>query len=245
MASEEELATVSEQIPGPNGARVNVLKTAPPGSVQPARPRTDIDMVCKLGTCHIYLRHRLLTHRDIPQSAEDSIDPLAKTIVVHPGSRFLRIGRASDAYPVRVPNLVARKSRGSGVHAPQSCPLAAPTMTPFGVHPADPPTVPARAGAGDDSDEESANTTQQSQPTDPLSMKIASVRTDFKVRMRAFNLRGQGSANDQARAYNETVEPERLETFNDPGEIDWTDSSTDAGKDVLVGEKVLRGCVIL
>lgn len=30
-------------------------------------------------------------------------------IIIHPGSRFLRIGRASDAYPVTIPHVIARK----------------------------------------------------------------------------------------------------------------------------------------
>lgn len=32
-------------------------------------------------------------------------------IVVHPGSRFLRIGRASDVFPMAIPNVIARKSK--------------------------------------------------------------------------------------------------------------------------------------
>lgn len=33
---------------------------------------------------------------------------LAHTLVIHPGSRNLRIGRASDFYPHEVPNCIAR-----------------------------------------------------------------------------------------------------------------------------------------
>lgn len=36
-----------------------------------------------------------------------------KIIVIHPGSRFLRIGRASDAYPVVTPHVIARRMRTS------------------------------------------------------------------------------------------------------------------------------------
>lgn len=32
-------------------------------------------------------------------------------VVIHPGSRFLRIGRASDVNPITVPNVVARKTK--------------------------------------------------------------------------------------------------------------------------------------
>lgn len=33
----------------------------------------------------------------------------SQIIVIHPGSRSLRIGKASDVFPVTVPNVVARK----------------------------------------------------------------------------------------------------------------------------------------
>ena len=34
-----------------------------------------------------------------------------KVIVIHPGSRYLRIGRASDAYPIITPHCIARRIR--------------------------------------------------------------------------------------------------------------------------------------
>ena len=41
-------------------------------------------------------------------------------IVIHPGSRFTRIGRACDVNPVTVPSVVARKVRGGGAVPKQS-----------------------------------------------------------------------------------------------------------------------------
>ena len=35
----------------------------------------------------------------------------SQVIVIHPGSRFLRIGRASDVIPLSIPCVVARKCR--------------------------------------------------------------------------------------------------------------------------------------
>ena len=34
----------------------------------------------------------------------------ADTIIIHPGTRFLRVGRATDAYPINVPHVIARKA---------------------------------------------------------------------------------------------------------------------------------------
>lgn len=36
---------------------------------------------------------------------------MSKTIIIHPGSRWLRMGRAGDAFPVTVPNVIARRAR--------------------------------------------------------------------------------------------------------------------------------------
>lgn len=39
-------------------------------------------------------------------------EPMAKgsdTIVIHPGSRWIRVGRATDPYPVSIPHVIARK----------------------------------------------------------------------------------------------------------------------------------------
>jgi actin-related protein 8 len=40
-------------------------------------------------------------------------------IVIHPGSRFTRIGRACDINPVTVPTVIARKLRGAAGTVPE------------------------------------------------------------------------------------------------------------------------------
>ncbi|GAA5942784.1 hypothetical protein JCM1841_000981 [Sporobolomyces salmonicolor] len=78
---EEQLKTGDEAVAGK--VKVNVLKAAPEGGVkQPAKMDSSV-----------------------------LSDALAKTIVIHPGSRWLRIGRASDVAPLAIPNVIARKSR--------------------------------------------------------------------------------------------------------------------------------------
>ncbi|PWN51830.1 actin-like ATPase domain-containing protein [Violaceomyces palustris] len=37
--------------------------------------------------------------------------PASKTIVIHPGSEYLRIGRATDLYPLSLPNVIARRPK--------------------------------------------------------------------------------------------------------------------------------------
>ena len=53
----------------------------------------------------------------IPGRFADNLDRRgSQVIVIHPGSRFIRIGRASDVSPVSIPAAVGRKYKNS---APQ------------------------------------------------------------------------------------------------------------------------------
>ncbi|GAA5832620.1 hypothetical protein JCM11251_001389 [Rhodosporidiobolus azoricus] len=92
MASEDEIQAEQARV-GEAGGKVKVgtLVKAPEGGVRPGKDEQDVD------------------------AAAASADPLSRTIIIHPGSRFLRIGRASDLAPVSVPNVIARKLRGEVV----------------------------------------------------------------------------------------------------------------------------------
>ncbi|KAN0062472.1 Actin-like protein arp8 [Thecaphora frezii] len=53
---------------------------------------------------------------DDDDAAADDADakpsgPASRTIVIHPGSEFIRIGRATDLYPLTVPNAIARRPK--------------------------------------------------------------------------------------------------------------------------------------
>lgn len=49
------------------------------------------------------------------QSKSVFVNPASKTIVIHPGSHFTRIGRATDAYPLTIPTAIARRDDISGI----------------------------------------------------------------------------------------------------------------------------------
>lgn len=48
------------------------------------------------------------------QKEEKKENPLSNILVIHPGSRNLRLGRASDFYPHEVPNCIARPATAAG-----------------------------------------------------------------------------------------------------------------------------------
>lgn len=174
------------------------------------------------------------------------MDPLSKTIVIHPGSRWLRIGRASDAFPLAIPNVIARKRRGfvpgpdaKGKQCEDSTPAPTPPPPTVAVHYNPPEQQDMDIDQLDEDDDvDDKPPTDPATPADPLSAKISSIRADLRARMRAFNLRGQGNGNTQAIAYNETVTPEAVAEHSDPGEIEWTVTEGPDAQEVYVGQKV-------
>ncbi|SGZ26454.1 BQ5605_C024g09919 [Microbotryum silenes-dioicae] len=214
---------------------VDVLQLAPKGMVQRPKP------VKSLVRCRLFSTGRIVRLlNELEQNAQDpglESEPLARIIVIHPGSSYLRIGRASDAFPLTVPNVIARRTRPGTTPRKPHRPSVVPTFDSI----KSPSNRPSNSNDDDDEDEvdeldEGAAATD-ADALDPLSAKIASVRTTLRARMRAYKLRGQGSGNRQASDYNQTVKPEKTDDFNDPDEIEWTDVGQE---DVFVGEKALR-----
>jgi actin-related protein 8 len=224
-----------------------------------ARPREQSALLTSRGLSWVsdFSAHKilLLTANSPTQEQTDVVlDPLAKTIVIHPGSTWLRIGRASDAFPLAIPNLIARKSRSFVPSAASKgkqreepvAPVANPLASTFGnlpPLPTDGDGDHAMTVAGDeedDEDEEEEPPVDPAVPVDPLSAKISSIRGDLRARMRAFKLRGQGNGNSQASAFNATVVPDATADYNDPGEIEWTEAEGPNAKNVYVGMKVRR-----
>ncbi|BGP33154.1 Actin-like protein arp8 [Rhodotorula toruloides] len=263
MGSEEEVEAAAARVGGAaSRVEVNVLASAPEGAV---RTRAAPEDGATQGR---------------ETSPSSSSDPLSRTLVIHPGSRWLRIGRANDLTPVAVPNVIARKS-SRAVHTPADvkgkgravaadgagpAPAAngstsangsaapprattAPALSVVGALPPLPGAVttedtPMRDGDDDDDadswasgseDGRGASKPRPSEPTDPLSAKISSLRADLRARMRAYKLRGQGNGNSQAARYNETVRPQEMEEDFE-GDIEWTTAEAP----VWVGNKAVR-----
>ena len=124
---------------------------------------------------------------------------MTRTIIIHPGSSWLRIGRASDAFPITVPYAIARRSRSFvpgatsvdkgkqrerfPVHG-----VVAPTLVTA------PPVVPQEPSRDvnmdvddDDDNWDEEEVVDSSVPMDPLSAKISSIRGDLRARMRSFS----------------------------------------------------------
>lgn len=284
MASEEEILEKEKELPpvlakdeddedGEQGeqqpkVKINVLKNAPQGAVRPPKVKEPEVSSAEHRLCYSHQAHSLSIERD----PEIALDPLHKTIVIHPGSTWLRIGRASDAFPSTIPNVIARKSRtfvpstsnekgkqrADAPAPPRVVPAAMPSLAAFNSLPPLPSSHNNTVYQEDDddlsmnsdSDDQNSSTMGDDDPSDPtvpldpLSAKINSIRGDLRVRMRAFKLRGQGNGNAQAAAYNATVVPDATADFNDPGEIEWTKTEGKEAEEVYVGLKVRFGAAV-
>lgn len=183
--------------------------------------------------------------REEGTSTTTTIDPTTKTIVIHPGSAWLRIGRASDAFPVSVPNVIARRRKDfvpnakGKQRAQQQEEQPAPLPFAFAAKPTAASSKSKGDGEEDDEDDDDEEVVNDpNEPQDPLSAKIFSVRGDLRARMRIFKLRGQGNGNSTAAEYNATVEPIKTADYNDPNEIEWTDVEGSEAKEVYIGQEV-------
>ncbi|KAF7308844.1 Actin-related protein 8 [Mycena kentingensis (nom. inval.)] len=136
----------------------------------------------------------------------------AQTIVIHPGSRCMRIGKATDVFPVTIPNVVARKTLN-----PPSV-----SFTPCIDRPR-----PKDAMAVDSDD---------TPPKDEFLEKIEEITSSLRDRMRFYQLRVTANADSVAGTFNSQFEPEVIPEHNDPYQVEWIKE----GPDVLVGEKALR-----
>ncbi|KAH7927316.1 actin-like ATPase domain-containing protein [Leucogyrophana mollusca] len=148
----------------------------------------------------------------------------SQVIVIHPGSRWLRIGKASDVNPISIPNVVARK------HRP---PVPVPPYV-EGI------SRPRKGRVTPTPQPQNGDEYAVSIPSDdPFDVKIASITVSLRERMRFYKLRVTPNAAGIASTFNEQFKPEIIPEVNDPFRVDWIqESSEDA--EALIGENALR-----
>ncbi|KAJ7043683.1 hypothetical protein C8F04DRAFT_1072950 [Mycena alexandri] len=142
----------------------------------------------------------------------------SQIIVIHPGSRFLRIGRASNVFPVVVPNVVARKM--NPVSAAPAPTFVKGIYRPRPVPPEDPTQPTSEVFVVSD---------------DPFDEEMAAVTLSLRDRMRFYKLNITPNATNIAKTYNTDYKPEIIAEHNDPYQLEWIKD----GEDVLVGEQAL------
>ncbi|KIJ55715.1 hypothetical protein M422DRAFT_151102 [Sphaerobolus stellatus SS14] len=138
----------------------------------------------------------------------------SNVIVIHPGSRFLRIGRASDVFPVAIPNVIARKSK---VAVP-------PPVHVSSVMKNTPPKEKEIIDVTENGDKMEVDQSVEGfwDPTDPKTSPIASSLRD---RMLFYKLHIVPKASEICTNFNEQVQPEIIADHNDPYRVDWIEGN--------------------
>ncbi|KAJ3291331.1 actin-like protein arp8 [Borealophlyctis nickersoniae] len=153
-------------------------------------------------------------------------------VVIHPGSRNLRIGRAADAVPKEVPHVIVRKLLQPRPIA--TSPLPSPSAASSSTDPSSAPSSTHRqypaAGGG------VTGPFYGEIRADPSHTQV--IEQDIKARIRARKIRAVPNAHAQVLGYNAQSVPDTILDHNDPYRIEWTESKD--WTDYVVGIKALR-----
>ncbi|GAB7355582.1 hypothetical protein MBLNU459_g6051t1 [Dothideomycetes sp. NU459] len=140
----------------------------------------------------------------------------SKTIVIHPGSRNLRIGLATDALPKTVPMVIARRADRSEDEDNDGEPRPKRMKMDDGLE-AEP-----EQWFGDD-----------------FAREYSSMAADFKIYRRNNKRRVLPNSRELVVNWNTRNPPEKISEHNDPMRIDWTEIPADA-PEYMTGHDVLR-----
>ncbi|KIL69325.1 hypothetical protein M378DRAFT_69891 [Amanita muscaria Koide BX008] len=141
----------------------------------------------------------------------------SQVIVIHLGSRFLRVGKACDVNPVTIPSVVAWRCKG---------PVVSPVFVEGVSRPKKGRIMSTKGGDA------------SAVHDDPFEEKVATLIASLRDRMRFYKHRVTPNATSIARTFNEQFKPEIIPEHNDPYRVEWLDASCNEA--VLIGEKALR-----
>ncbi|KAI8349577.1 hypothetical protein B0O80DRAFT_417516 [Mortierella sp. GBAus27b] len=174
--------------------------------------------------------------------AKSTSDAGKKIIVIHPGSRILRIGRASDAYPVAIPHCIARRMHSTPVTVTTSkTPATQSTDATESNTETSSTDANEQQDDGTQAEDDSAMDVDASEDMqgDVVNDKyLREIENDLKIRMKAAKRRPVPNAKSQVKSFNASSEPERILDINDPYKVEWTDPAAEG--EYVVGQKALN-----
>ncbi|KAG0294624.1 actin-like protein arp8 [Linnemannia gamsii] len=196
----------------------------------------------------------VMNEMDENGETRSSADMGKKVIVIHPGSRFLRIGRASDAYPIITPHCIARRIRvppplstitngsakptgGSETAAESQGEGGASASTGEETAEADQDKDQAM-DVDDDDDDEDEDSSHSPVPDVVNDRYLQEIEYDLKMRMKAAKRKPVNNAKTQVRSFNTSTRPERILDHNDPYKVEWTDPAVEG--EYIIGQRALN-----
>ncbi|KAF8603889.1 actin-like ATPase domain-containing protein [Ceratobasidium sp. AG-I] len=155
--------------------------------------------------------------------ANDST-PGAKTVVIHPGSRWLKIGMATDVFPVSIPNVIARKQRVQ--------PVAKPAFHSSIIQPQSERETGREKTNGPD---------EAADLEEPFVERTAGIRSSLLARMKFYKLQVLPNASSDATRFNTNYKPTTIADHNDPYRVEWlgTPAKPVTTEEYFIGEKAL------
>ncbi|EPS40460.1 hypothetical protein H072_5705 [Dactylellina haptotyla CBS 200.50] len=148
----------------------------------------------------------------------------SRVIVIHPGSRNIRIGRASDALPKTVPNVIARRSPQSEW---EEEPEPRPKRLKIEDESRDEPdeisdNTPQRRTRGSSRKSNSAIEKEVSQIESSFQSIFHEISQDLKIQMRQNKRRVLPNSREVVINHNKKYVPENIKEHNDPYRAEWT-----------------------
>ncbi|ORX68757.1 actin-like ATPase domain-containing protein [Linderina pennispora] len=152
-------------------------------------------------------------------------------IVIHPGSRWLRVGRASDAVPRELPHIIARRARA-----------ASPALAKATADKDTANSEQAEAVSGDVEAEDKEEPETKEPPVAEESIvdeTLTMLRSVLKEHQRQSKRKAPPNAYSQVMSFNKQATPTVIQDHNDPFKIEWIHDDEISG-DYVVGEAALR-----
>ncbi|KAG8914446.1 actin-like protein arp8 [Tulasnella sp. 408] len=140
-------------------------------------------------------------------------------IVIHPGSRWIRVGRATDAFPVSVPHVLARKVTSNHKAPPQ---LIRVLKT--------------------NADEDAMDTDEIQEIANPAEVTecITTIRAALRSRMDFYRIPYEEDGSKEATIFNEGINTEEIDGAQDVYKVDWVTGQPEDAPDLDLDAKVFR-----
>ncbi|KAJ1975822.1 actin-like protein arp8 [Dimargaris xerosporica] len=151
-----------------------------------------------------------------------------QTLIIHPGSRYLRIGRAQDIYPKAVPHVIARLTTTRNLAAGASPKLRDAMEVDSFLEHGTASSTPHTAKGSAESDE----------AQNIMDAVWDTMDEELRQRLKDAKRRPVSNADYLVTSFNRKATPEIISDHNDPYRVEWTDTAN--RPDHFVGNHALR-----
>ncbi|KAJ1975657.1 actin-like protein arp8 [Dimargaris verticillata] len=151
-----------------------------------------------------------------------------QTLIIHPGSRYLRIGKAQDIYPKAVPHVIARLTATLNVTT-DTTPQTGDVMEVDG---------PAENGTSSSTPHTVKDSAESEEAQNAVDAVWDMMDEELRQRLKDAKRRPVSNADYLVTSFNRKARPETISDHNDPYRVEWTD--TTGRPDHFVGIHALR-----